>query len=87
MIIMQTTYRFKAQEISMAFVKSLKTLFAGQEVEIIVKSVDNEKNTAKKDKHAELLQMINDNRLKAPVIAPDTDIRSLIDDAHNTTGK
>ena len=38
-IIMQTTYRLNAQEISDAFLQSLKTLFAGQEIEIIVKPV------------------------------------------------
>ena len=36
---MQTTYRLNAQEISDAFLQSLKTLFAGQEIEIIVKPV------------------------------------------------
>lgn len=38
-MIMQTTYRLNAQEISVAFLQSLKTLFAGQEIEIIVKPV------------------------------------------------
>lgn len=38
-ITMQTTYRLNAQEISVAFLQSLKTLFAGQEIEIIVKPV------------------------------------------------
>jgi len=37
---MQTTYRLKAQEITMAFLKSLKTAFAGKEIEITVKSIE-----------------------------------------------
>jgi hypothetical protein len=78
---MQTTYRIKAQEISMAFLKSLKTMFAGQEVEIIVKSVDP-KNDSSINKKG-LLKMINENRQKAPVINPDIDIRGLIDNAQN----
>jgi hypothetical protein len=40
--IMQTTYRLNAQEISVAFLQSLKTLFAGQEIEIIVKPVTDD---------------------------------------------
>lgn len=36
---METTYRLNTQEISVAFLKSLKTLFAGQEIEIVVKPV------------------------------------------------
>jgi len=77
---MQTTYRIKAQEISMAFLKSLKTMFAGQEVEIIVKSVEPKNDSAKKNG---LLKMINENRQKAPIISTDVDIRSLIDEAQN----
>ena len=74
---MQTTYRLKAQEISMTFLKSLKTMFAGQEVEIIVKSVEpKEKETS--DGQKRLLKMISENRIKAPVIAQDIDIQSLI---------
>jgi hypothetical protein len=74
---MQTTYRLKAQEISMTFLKSLKTMFAGQEVEIIVKSVEpNEKEFSNGQKI--LLKMISENRIKAPVIAQDRDIQSLI---------
>jgi hypothetical protein len=44
---MQTTYRLKAQDISMTLVKSLKTLFAGQEVEIVVKSVEPHQESKK----------------------------------------
>lgn len=75
---MQTTHRLKAQEISMAFLKSLKTLFAGQEVEITIKSVkpDDRKHHAK-DNH-QLVQMIRESRTNAPIISPDMDIHALI---------
>ena len=76
---MQTTYRLKAKEISMTFLKSLKTMFAGQEVEIVVKSVNPEEEGFHKNQKG-LLKMINDNRKKAPVVAPNIDIRGLIDD-------
>jgi hypothetical protein len=77
---MQTTYRFKAKEISMAFIKSLKTLFADQEVEIIVKTINpTEKKTVV---NKGILEMIEDNRKKAPTIASDINIRGLIDNAH-----
>ena len=75
---MQTTYRLKAKEISSTFLKSVKTLFAGEEVEITVKSV--------KPLHKELtlgqkklLEMVKENRRNAPVVAFDVDIRNLID--------
>ena len=77
---MQTTYRLKAKEISMTFLKSLKTMFAGQEVEIVVKSVNPEENGFHKNQKV-VLKMINENRKKAPVIAPDIDIRTLIDNS------
>jgi hypothetical protein len=77
---MQTTYRLKAQEISMTFLKSLKTLFAGQEVEIIVKSVEPDRKSKIKTQE-ELLQMIQDNSTNAPVIARDINIRGLIDES------
>ena len=78
---MQTTYRFKAKEISMAFIKSLKTLFADQEVEIIVKTI-NPKEEKKTAINKGILEMIEDNRKKAPIIANDINIRGLIDNAH-----
>lgn len=84
--IMQSTYRLKAQEISMDFLKSLKTLFAGQEVEITVKSVETGKNINIQNPKSDLLTMIKDSREHAPVISPDIDIRSIIDDAHNPAG-
>ena len=76
---MQTTYRLKAQEISMTLLKSLKTMFAGQEVEIIVKSVEPHQKTTRNQ--AELIQMIQDNSINAPVIDPTIDIRDLIDES------
>jgi len=77
---MQTTYKLKAQEISEAFLKSLKTLFAGQEVEITIKSVEpGQKKEAKNQ--SELLRMIQNNSINAPVISPDIDIRHLIDES------
>ncbi|MGZ3757409.1 MAG: hypothetical protein ACXVAY_11370 [Mucilaginibacter sp.] len=79
---MQTTYRLKAQEISMAFLKTLRTLFAGQEVEITVRSVESEKKGAETDRNA-LFAMIKDNRNKAPIISPEIDIRGLIDETQN----
>lgn len=79
---MQTTYRFKAKEISMAFIKSLKTLFADQEVEIIVKTI-NPKGGKKTPINKGILEMIGDNRKKAPIIANDINIRDLIDNAHS----
>lgn len=80
---MQTTYRLKAQEISMTFLKSLKKLFAGQEVEIIIKSVDPENKSVPGESNKGLLQMIRDNRQNAPVISGNIDLRELIDRAHN----
>jgi hypothetical protein len=80
---MQTTYRLKAQEISTAFLKSLKTLFAGQEVEITVKSIEPQKKQSDSQRNGVLLQMIKDNRKTAPVIPQNLDIRGLIDDSHN----
>lgn len=77
---MQTTYRLKAQEISMTFLKSLKTIFAGQEVEITVKSIGTNEQKFSGDKK-KLLEMISENRLSAPVISPDINIRGLIDDS------
>lgn len=77
---MQTTYKLKAQEISETFLKSLKTLFAGQEVEITVKSVEPREKGVTKNQ-AELLRMIQNNSINAPAISPDIDIRHLIDES------
>ncbi len=79
---MQTTYRLKVKEISMAFIKSLKTLFADQEVEIIVKTADP---LVKKSitVNSALLQMIEENREKAPLVDSNINIRDLIDNTHN----
>ena len=80
---MQTTYRLKAKEISMTFLKSLKTLFEGKEVEIIVKAVGEKEERLPKGTNKSLLEMIKDNRQNAPVISKDADIRGLIDNTHN----
>ncbi|HZY40017.1 MAG TPA: hypothetical protein VFE53_25370 [Mucilaginibacter sp.] len=77
---MQTTYRLKAKEISTAFLKSVKTLFAGKEVEITVRSVDpGDRQLSAGQKR--LLKMISENRQNAPVVALDIDLRGLIDDS------
>jgi len=65
----------------MAFLKSLKTLFAGQEVEITVRSVETPAPEMSPEVKNALLEMIRDNRLNAPVISPDIDIRGLIDES------
>jgi hypothetical protein len=81
--IMQTVYRLKAQEISMAFLKSLKTLFAGKEVIITVESVDEKRITNLSGDQSNMLHMVTENRRNAPVIGPDIDIRQLIDEAQH----
>lgn len=80
---MQTTYRLKAKDISMSFLKSLKILFKGQEVEITIKSIDKNEKRISEEGHKELLRLIQENRRNAPIVKGDIDIRSLIDDAHN----
>ena len=77
---MQITFRLKAQEISMSFLKSLKTMFAGQEIEVIVKSVDPQQKEFSEGQKR-LLKMIDENLKNAPVISKDIDIRGLIYDA------
>jgi len=74
---MQTTYRLKAKEISMDFLKSLKTLFAGQEVEITIKSVKSDDMSH----NHQFAEMISDSRTNAPVISSNIDIRALIDES------
>jgi hypothetical protein len=51
-------------------------------VEIIVKSVGPEDSNTTKTQ-AELLQMIQENSNNAPVIAPDINIRDLIDESQH----
>jgi len=80
---MQTTYRLKAREISMKFLKTIKTVFAEQEIEITVKSVQSNHVESLPGKKKKMLEMINDNLHNAPVIAPNIDIRQLIDDAQS----
>ena len=80
---MQTTFRLKAKDISMSLLNSLKTLFEGKEIEIVVKSVEQEKGGSDEDGQQKLLKMVKDNRRNAPVVPQDLDIRKMIDEAHN----
>jgi hypothetical protein len=77
---MQTTYRLKAKEISSTFLKSVKTLFAGEEVEITVRSVVPSAENFSKGRNR-LLEMLKENRQGAPLISPDVSIRDFIDDS------
>ena len=80
---MQTTFRLKAKDISMSLLNSLKTLFEGKEIEIVVKSLEQEKECSDEDGQQKLLEMVKDNRRNAPVVPQDLDIRKMIDEAHN----
>ena len=80
---MQTTFRLKAKDISMSLLNSLKTLFEGKEIEIVVKSLEQEKGGSDEDGQQKLLKMVKDNRRNAPVVPQDLDIRKMIDEAHN----
>jgi hypothetical protein len=80
---MQTTYRLKAHEISMTFLKSLKTLFAGQEVEITIKPVGPAGVQPATNPNQKIAEMLFESRANAPVITPDTDIRALIDQSQH----
>ena len=80
---MQTTFRLKATDISTSLLNSLKTLFEGKEIEIVVKSVEQEKDCSGEDGQQKLLEMVKDNRRNAPVVPQDLDIRKMIDEAHN----
>lgn len=79
---MEKTYRSKANEISMSLLKSLKSLFKDQEVEIIIKSIDHKKIGLSESTNKRLLEMIRNNCQNAPVISPNVDIRGLIDKTH-----
>lgn len=80
---MQTRFRLKAKDISMSLLNSLKTLFEGKEIEIVVKSVEQEKECSDEDGQQKLLKMVKDNRRNAPVVPQDLDIRKMIDETHN----
>ena len=43
---MQTIHRLNTHELNMAFIKSLKSLFTNQDIEIVVKSVSSPLNDA-----------------------------------------
>ena len=55
-------------------------MFAGQEVDITVKSVKPQEKT-----QTGLLEMIQQSRQQAPKISQETDIRRLIDDSQYPT--
>ena len=57
-------------------------MFTGQEVEITVKSINQNKPPKDKNK---LLQMIEDNSNNAPVISPDINLRDIIDASPNAS--
>jgi len=78
---MQTSYRLKVQDLSAAFLKALKASFAGQEVEITIKSVKPENHKHGTSSNSQLSNMIKESRTSAPVISPNADIRALIDDS------
>ncbi len=61
----------------MTFLKPLKTMFAGQEVEITVKTVETKEKTLSQGQKR-LLEMISENRKNAPIVAIDIDIHSLL---------
>ena len=79
---MQTTFRLKAKDINSTLLSSLQDLFEGQEVEITIKSVTQEKEIEASTNA--LIQMIKDNRDSAPMISKDIDIRKLIDETHHS---
>ncbi len=55
-------------------------MFAGQEVEITVRTVEPEENEMSERKRL-LLDVVNENLKNAPVISADIDIRKLIDES------
>lgn len=80
---MQAIYRLNAKEISMTFLKSLKTLFEGKVVEITVKAIEDKEVRDPKVANRNLLEMIKDNMANAPIISKDVNICALIDEGHN----
>ena len=67
----------KAKEISSAFLKSVKNQYAGEEVEITVKSVAPlHKELSARQKR--LLEMVGDSRQNAPLISLERNIRRFI---------
>lgn len=81
---MQTTFRLHTQEISPAFLQSLKTLFANQEIEITVKPVVPTATESITRQDA-LRQLVQDARQQPLQVSADVNIRQLIDEAHNRT--
>jgi hypothetical protein len=76
---MQTTYRLNTQEIDMAFMKALKTLFNNQEVEITVKSV---LGTEQLKRQKAMLKLIREAREQPIAVDASINIRDLIDQSY-----
>ena len=77
---METVYRVKTNEIGNKFLQSLKNLFPGQEVEITVRAVEDQRKSPYEGKQS-LLEMMRENSKNAPVIGKEIDIRALIDES------
>jgi len=77
---MQTTIRLKAHEIGTTFLKTLQTMFAGEDVEITVKSLPPNREQVPSNQQ-KLIAMVDENLKTAPVISADIDIRALIDES------
>ena len=77
---MEATYRLKTEELGSTFVKTIKSQFADKEVEITVRSVE-ELHTGLSAVQKKMIEFVADNRKNAPIISPDSDIRSLIDES------
>lgn len=65
----------------MDFLRSLKTLFADQEIEITIKSVKPGESPSIAGPNNKLSEMIRESRTNAPVISPEIDIRALLDES------
>lgn len=72
---MQTTYRIKADELDTSFLKNIKTLFRGKEIEISVQEADETEylfSTPENKKH--LLKIIEDVESNKNIITPDQEL-------------
>ena len=83
---MQTTIRLKAHEIGTTFLKTLQTMFAGEDVEITVKSLPSNREQVLNDQQR-LIPMVEENLKSAPVVSTDIDLRALIDDSQYPADK
>lgn len=72
---MQTTYRIKADELDTNFLKNIKTLFRGKEIEISVQEADETEylfSSPENKKH--LLKIIEDVENNKNIITPDQEL-------------